>query len=187
MDIDTENVGDELTILPEHSRINRGMRVTPAESDQPRDGFPERASSSFLYPPSSPQALGSLAPSSASSFSLRPGDTSPALFGYTDLDFLVARIESPAADDLPGSTYDDLVTLSSLIGPAADPSSGNDNTRALEELPVAFVEVERRRVLTDGRVKLKLSLMGVAVDRCGVCLSQFKKREQGVLLPCRHA
>ncbi|KAF8343076.1 uncharacterized protein EI90DRAFT_2902928 [Cantharellus anzutake] len=77
--------------------------------------------------------------------------------------------------------------LSSLIGPAVDPSSNVENLKALDNLPVAFVEVERRRVTKDGRVKLKLSLMGVSVDRCGVCLSQFKKKDQGVLLPCQHA
>ncbi|KAI0824956.1 hypothetical protein BC628DRAFT_1321524 [Trametes gibbosa] len=53
---------------------------------------------------------------------------------------------------------------------------------------VGAVEVERRRVLRDGRVKLKLALLGVAVDRCGVCLSQFRRAERGALTPvCRHS
>ncbi|KAI0327622.1 hypothetical protein GY45DRAFT_1256668, partial [Cubamyces sp. BRFM 1775] len=52
---------------------------------------------------------------------------------------------------------------------------------------IGQVEVQRRRVLKDGRVKLKLSLLGVAVDRCGVCLSQFRREERGALTPvCRH-
>ncbi|KAF9517452.1 hypothetical protein BS47DRAFT_1290909 [Hydnum rufescens UP504] len=58
---------------------------------------------------------------------------------------------------------------------------------AIENLPVARIEVERRRKTKDGRTKLKLSLMGVVVDRCVVCLFQFKKLELGVLLPCRHS
>ncbi|KAI0646719.1 hypothetical protein C8Q79DRAFT_909263, partial [Trametes meyenii] len=50
------------------------------------------------------------------------------------------------------------------------------------------VEIERRRVLKDGRVKLKMSLLGVAIDRCGVCLSQFRQGEKGALTPvCRHS
>lgn len=187
LDTGTESFEGEVTTLLEHSRLHREVGMTPTETiPQPRDRSPQRTLSPYLSQPSPPQAVSSPASSSVSSFSLRP--TSPALYEYTDLDLLLARLESPTvADDLPGSTYDDLVTLSSLIGPAVDPSSNADNVRALEELPVAFVEIERRRVLKDGRVKLKLSLMGVAVDRCGVCLTQFKKKEQGVILPCRHA
>lgn len=50
------------------------------------------------------------------------------------------------------------------------------------------IEIERRRVLKDGRVKLKLSLLGAAVDKCGICLSQFKEGELAVLgVGCRHA
>ena len=50
------------------------------------------------------------------------------------------------------------------------------------------VEVTRRRVLKDGRVKLKLSLLGVAVDRCGVCMSQFRRDERAALTPeCKHS
>jgi hypothetical protein len=37
-------------------------------------------------------------------------------------------------------------------------------------------------------VKLKLSLLGVAVNNCGVCLSQFRNEEWAVLGPqCLHA
>lgn len=185
LDTGTESFEGEVTTLLEGSTIHRGVDMIHMETvPQPRDGSPERALSPYLSLPSPPQAVSSPASSSVSSFSLRP--SSPALFEYTDMDLLLARLESPTVADLPGSSYDDLVTLSSLIGPAVDPSSSTDNVRALEELPVAFVEIERRRVLKDGRVKLKLSLMGVAVDRCGVCLAQFKKKEQGVILPCRH-
>ncbi len=50
------------------------------------------------------------------------------------------------------------------------------------------VEVTRRRVLKDGRVKLKLSLLGVAVDRCGICMSQFRCDERAALTPvCKHS
>ncbi|KAI0747210.1 hypothetical protein C8Q80DRAFT_1105804, partial [Daedaleopsis nitida] len=50
------------------------------------------------------------------------------------------------------------------------------------------IEVRRRRVLKDGRVKLKLALLGVPVDRCGVCLSQFRREESAALTPvCKHS
>jgi len=52
---------------------------------------------------------------------------------------------------------------------------------------VAPIEVQRRRKLKDGRMKLKLRLMGVSVNNCGICLMQFKEKEMGVLTPkCRH-
>jgi hypothetical protein len=53
--------------------------------------------------------------------------------------------------------------------------------------PVAPIEVQRRRKLKDGRVKLKLRLMGAPVNNCGICLMQFKEKEMGALTPkCRH-
>lgn len=52
---------------------------------------------------------------------------------------------------------------------------------------VGTIEVERRRVTKDGRIKLKLALLGVRVDKCGICLSQFKERESAALGPtCQH-
>lgn len=47
-------------------------------------------------------------------------------------------------------------------------------TRPELDLNVGLIEIQRRRVMKDGRVKLKLSLMGVGVDKCGICLTQFK-------------
>ncbi|KAG1847663.1 hypothetical protein DFJ58DRAFT_663155, partial [Suillus subalutaceus] len=53
---------------------------------------------------------------------------------------------------------------------------------------VGLVELERRRVTSDGRVKLKLSLLGVNVQKCTICLSRFKNGDHGVLgAKCRHA
>ena len=53
---------------------------------------------------------------------------------------------------------------------------------------VGRIEIARRRVTKEGRVKLKLILLGTAVDRCGICLSQFKEEQVAGLLPlCQHA
>ncbi|KAF9446475.1 hypothetical protein P691DRAFT_673505, partial [Macrolepiota fuliginosa MF-IS2] len=49
------------------------------------------------------------------------------------------------------------------------------------------VEVERRRVTSDGRLKLKLSVLGVAVNQCGICISQFKENQHASMSSlCRH-
>ncbi len=58
--------------------------------------------------------------------------------------------------------------MGEVLGPAVP------RTRAELDLNVGLVEIQRRRVMKDGRVKLKLSLMGVSVDKCGICLTQFK-------------
>ena len=50
------------------------------------------------------------------------------------------------------------------------------------------VEVVRRRVTRNGRVKLKLVLLGATVDRCVMCATQFRDCESAALSPrCQHA
>ncbi|KAF9010126.1 hypothetical protein BDQ17DRAFT_1347587 [Cyathus striatus] len=50
------------------------------------------------------------------------------------------------------------------------------------------IDIERHRITSDGRVKLKLGLLGVAVDRCGICLSQFRGDDlAGLGSVCKHA
>ncbi|KAG9309987.1 hypothetical protein JVU11DRAFT_10021 [Chiua virens] len=53
---------------------------------------------------------------------------------------------------------------------------------------VGNVELVRRRVTKDGRVKLKMSLLGVAVEKCAICMTQFKADDAGILgATCQHA
>lgn len=87
------------------------------------------------------------------------------------------------------SRIQDLLLVSEVMGPAAAPSAHTQAAAEKQTVPyTGNIEVKRRRVLKDGRVKLKLSLLGLPVDRCGVCLSQFKKDEQAALTPvCKHS
>ena len=79
--------------------------------------------------------------------------------------------------------------MSEFIGPAASASPSQPTPPTQDEQPlIGRVEVERRRVTKDGRVKLKLTLLGVVVDKCGICLSQFKDEELAALAPvCQHS
>ena len=77
----------------------------------------------------------------------------------------------------PQKSAQDLNILAEVLGPARAPE--RVDIEALD-IPEGTVEVVRRRVTRDGRIKLKLSLLGVAVDRCQICLAQFKDREEGV-------
>jgi len=80
-----------------------------------------------------------------------------------------------------------LLLVQEFVGPAAQ----NPNTITSPRSPSALlgkIEVKRRRVLKDGRVKLKLSLLEAVVDKCGICLSQFKESELAALgVACQHA
>lgn len=53
---------------------------------------------------------------------------------------------------------------------------------------IGRIEFARRRQTADGRVKVKIKLFDVSVDKCAVCLSQFKDCEMAVLTSvCQHA
>ncbi|ORY92411.1 hypothetical protein BCR35DRAFT_247538, partial [Leucosporidium creatinivorum] len=50
------------------------------------------------------------------------------------------------------------------------------------------VELERRRIDKQGRVKLKLSVVGVRCVDCSICLTRFRVDDLAVVLPnCLHA
>ncbi|KZV98095.1 hypothetical protein EXIGLDRAFT_832372 [Exidia glandulosa HHB12029] len=95
--------------------------------------------------------------------------------GVTDLDVLVARINLSSEPE-----YNDLTLLSDFLGPARSPPR--------VEMPEGTIEISRRRVTKDGRVKLKLALLGASVERCGACLAQFREAEKAIVIqPCGHA
>jgi hypothetical protein len=48
------------------------------------------------------------------------------------------------------------------------------------------VAVFSRRTTSDARTKVKLSLLGVRVERCGVCLLQFREGDMGAKTNCEH-
>ncbi|OCH86256.1 hypothetical protein OBBRIDRAFT_783489 [Obba rivulosa] len=103
---------------------------------------------------------------------------------YTDLDALVARI--PESRD--GTHYEELLMVSEILGPAhltpPAPRPSPEKTAPL----IGRVELQRRRVTANGIVRLKLMLLGAAVDKCGICLSQFRDAEMGALgASCMHA
>ncbi|PRQ76763.1 hypothetical protein AAT19DRAFT_12181 [Rhodotorula toruloides] len=103
----------------------------------------------------------------------------PEFSMYTDLDLLLARLEaqesgSPAEGARDGSVtepaqggenYDDFLLLSDVLGQAVPAGA---SPAELESLTVARVECERRRVTKGGKVKSKLSVVGVRCVDCAV-------------------
>ena len=53
---------------------------------------------------------------------------------------------------------------------------------------LGHIEVVRRRTTRNGRVKLKMVLLGATVDRCVICMMQFKDQESAAVgTRCQHA
>lgn len=57
----------------------------------------------------------------------------------------------------------------------------------IESLDVARVELQSRRIDKQGKVKQKLSVVGVRCGDCSVCLGRFRVDQYAVVLPkCLH-
>ncbi|RDB27794.1 hypothetical protein Hypma_002152 [Hypsizygus marmoreus] len=187
--------------LPDNSA---GNVEPPSSTDGPDSSqmIPVSATASA----SSVEFLGSTVDNSEQDVSTleTPTAQSPAPATYsevTDLDVLVSRLDEGQQN---GTNYDALLMLSEFIGPASTnraasqtrhsppPPSPEHTTRTNPSIPnvalLGNVEVERRRTTKDGRVKLKLMLLDASVDRCGICLMQFRNGELARLgTACRHA
>ncbi|PKI84941.1 hypothetical protein MVES1_000969 [Malassezia vespertilionis] len=121
----------------------------------------------------SPSSASSEAPRSDSSAQSRESEE-----GITDLDLAVAHLDDP------DTHYEIASLLGDFLGPA---SVGSVLTQEqLQNINVSRVELEYRRVLPSGKVKQKLSVAGVRVDRCGICLAQFREGQMVCILPCFH-
>ena len=81
---------------------------------------------------------------------------------------------------------EDLLLLAEVNG---EGSSNTRNMGSIEDpfnVSVAPVELLARRVTKEGRAKLKLVIAGVRVDKCGICLTQFRPKENGAFPECQH-
>ncbi|GAA6007710.1 hypothetical protein JCM10207_004849 [Rhodosporidiobolus poonsookiae] len=178
-----------------------GVPSPPAQAqvqvDHPGPPLPRRPPS--LRVPSTPAAA--TAPTPASDDPLEP-----AFSAYTDLDLLLARLEAREEERERGRTgdgegaeserqargeggeggesYDDLLLLSDVLGTALPAGA---SPAELSDLTVARVECERRRVTKSGKVKSKMSVVGVRCTDCAICLARFKVDQFAVVLPeCLH-
>lgn len=107
----------------------------------------------------------------------RRAPTREASLGITDLDLMVSQLERE------GAHYEELAAIGEFLGPAKEVKARADEIAAL---PVGRVEVQKRRVNKDGKVKQKLAVVGVRVDKCAICMNQFKVDQMAALFPCQH-
>lgn len=74
--------------------------------------------------------------------------------------------------------------VSEVLGPSRSASSSLSD---IESLNIAKVELVSRRIDKFGKVKQKLSVVGVRCGDCSVCLGRFKVGAWAVVLPeCLH-
>lgn len=96
----------------------------------------------------------------------------------TDLDLFVARLEGS------GREYEGFQQLTEFLGPGRTPGATPEALATLLQGPVV---VDSRRTNSQGRVKLKMSVLGVRVTSCPICLAQFRGYDAATLLPrCGH-
>ncbi|KAK9898599.1 hypothetical protein P389DRAFT_36028 [Cystobasidium minutum MCA 4210] len=94
-----------------------------------------------------------------------PSSTRAPLQEYTDLEVMLASME----DQAPGASSQ---VLREVLG-VAQPATPEE----IDSLPVGRVELERRRVDKKGKIKQKLSCVGINCNKCKICLQQFKEDE----------
>lgn len=98
--------------------------------------------------------------------------------GITDLDILASRLE------MTGSHYDDINAITEFLGPA---TLQNLTPSEVASVPLGLIEVEKRRVTKEGKTKMKLACLGIRVEKCGICLGQFREGQRAyVLMRCLH-
>jgi hypothetical protein len=95
----------------------------------------------------------------------------------TDVDLYASRVLGGANE------YEGLNHIIDFLGPAKAPGATPDELATLVPAPVV---VDSRRVNAAGKVKIKLSVLGVRVTNCPVCLAQYRGDDAAVLLPCGH-
>ncbi|GBE88001.1 hypothetical protein SCP_1202270 [Sparassis crispa] len=187
-----------------------GSPVTPATPTTPTGHYPGRPLPQLPHESSSPlSASVRLRPPCLEKGHPRPENVavlpsasprvSPRQYSnITDLDVLASRLAEQNEGAGDGRTYEDNLLVADVLGPGspspstsepAQPVAPPANANARPASPfVGRVEEERRRVLKNGTVKVKFSLLGVVVDKCGICLSQFRVEELAVLgATCQHA
>ncbi|KDN51965.1 hypothetical protein K437DRAFT_221375 [Tilletiaria anomala UBC 951] len=108
---------------------------------------------------------------------IRASPRREASLGFTDLDVLASRLEQD------GDHYEALAALGEFLGPAVETRA---TAEEIAELPVAKVELVSRRRTKDGKIKQKLSVTGLRVDRCTICQMQFRPDQMACIFPCLH-
>ncbi|CDR88368.1 uncharacterized protein SPSC_04195 [Sporisorium scitamineum] len=132
--------------------------------------------------PDPPAGINATPPAESSSSPSR-STTSPPVprrepsLGLTDFDLLVAQLERQ------GSHFESLSAIGEFLGPAKPTAA---TAEQLASLSVGLIECDSRRMTREGKIKQKLSCVGVRVDKCAICLAQFREAQRAVILPCGH-
>lgn len=97
---------------------------------------------------------------------------------FTDLDFAIAHLDHPTMQ------YEWASLISEFLGPAR--AHAHLSSEELQNISLGRVELDRRRVTSAGQVRIRMSVAGLRVDRCGICLHQFRPGQRACIFPCLH-
>ncbi|KAF6767573.1 Zinc finger, RING-type [Kalmanozyma brasiliensis GHG001] len=165
----------------------RQQRAAPESLPSNGNASPAPEASISLRSSPSPAATPSTAPINLPQLPAEPSSSlsgaapsaprREASLGLTDFDLLVAQLERD------GSHFESLSAIGEFLGPAKPTAA---TPAQLASLSVGLIECDSRRVTKEGKIKQKLSCVGVRVDKCAICMAQFKESQRAVLLPCGH-
>ncbi|WFD44640.1 hypothetical protein MPSI1_003310 [Malassezia psittaci] len=104
-------------------------------------------------------------------------DRQDTLAGMTDLDLVLLSLEDPTLQ------YEGATLLGDYLGPAPSTALSVDE---IQTIPVGIVESEPCSEARNSNQRSSLSVVGVRVDECAICLQAFKKGQWACILPCVH-
>lgn len=99
-------------------------------------------------------------------------------YDTTDLELAMSQLDHPTMQ------YEWASLLSDFLGPARAATQLSEDD--WQRISMGVVQLDRRRVTAQGEVRVRMSVAGVRVDRCGICLQQFRPCDQACILPCMH-
>ncbi|SPO26336.1 uncharacterized protein UTRI_03925 [Ustilago trichophora] len=162
-----------LVISPPTTAVSSPSNNSPANTPAAENA----ASNTAAAPPQVSESSTNTTTSNLSTTSRNPVPRREPSLGLTDFDLLVAQLETS------GSHFESLSAIGEFLGPAK-PTAATPSQ--LASLSVGLIECDSRRVTREGKIKQKLSCVGVRVDKCAICLVQFKEMQRAVILPCGH-
>ncbi|KAL4243943.1 hypothetical protein ABKN59_010973 [Abortiporus biennis] len=165
----------------EHSPLGEPIYVPPSSPHSSARPTTHRSSSSPLrnLSTSSSHSAESTISLDDTAASPTPSINPESMSYMTDLDVLVSRLEEGIED---GTNYENLLLLQEIIGSASPPSNkALSNSTSTANSTTELSAVDRPQ-------SPSTPLIGVAIDKCGICLSQFRENDVGGMgVTCRHA
>ncbi|KAI0247983.1 hypothetical protein BJV78DRAFT_1240809 [Lactifluus subvellereus] len=130
--------------------------------------------------------------SPGSTYEVSPSTPSAIQREFTSLETFSAQNDEDRNPSATGSTRENTLLRRGVTNSTRKGSKMTtpvvDAQYSVNGAQLGRIEVVRRRITRNGRVKLKMVLLGATVDRCAICTTQFKDHESAAVgTRCQHA